>query len=562
MNAAKPGRAPDLLPSSGSRRWGQLYATAGPLMLARAARRHDGLILAVTESAQAADQIESELRFFAGDRFPVLHFPDWETLPYDAFSPHQDIISRRLEVLYQIHDLSAGIVVVPISTLIQRLPPRAYVHGQTLIVTPGQKLDIDALRRKLEASGYVRVPQVMEHGEFSLRGSLIDVYPMGSSQPYRIDLFDDEVESIRHFGVETQLSLDATDGIHVLPAREFPFDDLAIKVFRRQFRITFEGDPTENQLYQEVSQGIAPGGIEYYLPLFLESTETLFDYLPSNTLIARIADIDTALTNAWNQIDERYEQCRHDIERPVVAPQELYVSEDGFRKRTGQFPVIDLQSFELANDRDGHNFGSSTPPRLLLDSRSDDPTEKLAAFVESFDGRILFVAESAGRRETLLEMLAERGFRPPILPGWQSFCDGDERMAITVAPIQRGLLLDSPEQSGFADALSIIAEDQLFGNRARQRQKRRRTARDPETIIRDLTDLQSGAPVVHEEYGIGRYRGLDTLTIGEIDTEFLTLEYAGGDKLYVPVHALHLVSRYTGGAPETAPLHRLGSARV
>ncbi|HEV2110151.1 MAG TPA: transcription-repair coupling factor [Gammaproteobacteria bacterium] len=532
-------------------RWGRLYGSSPGLVLAEAASRLTVPLLVVAPSARDAERLTAELRFYLLDPdLPVLAFPDWETLPYDLFSPHQDIVSERLATLSRIYDLKRGIVVLSAATLMQRLAPREYVLGGTLLLKTGTRLDLESLRQRLAAAGYSSVSQVMEHGEFALRGSLLDVFPMGSPVPYRIDLFDDEIESIRIFDPETQLSKDKLDALTLLPAREFPLHDDGIRAFRQRYRARIEGDPQRSSIYRDVSDGIASGGIEYYLPLFFDTTASFFDYLPPGSIVAGADDTASALVQAWEQIAERYEQRRHDIERPILKPDELWLTPQAVAEGMATHPRIELQGFERP-EIGVLNFPTAAPPSLRIESRAEEPAEKLLAFLKGFSGRVLFAAESAGRREYLSELLARRDLRPVHAQGWNDFIGGSEHLAVCVAPLERGLHL--PEAG-----LSVLTEEQLFGERARQA-SRRVTRRDPESIIRDLTDLAAGAPVVHEQHGVGRYLGLEALDVGGFETEFLMLEYAEGAKLYVPVSSLHLISRYSGSAPESAPLHKLGS---
>lgn len=534
--------------------WGQLHGAAPALALAEAARKAAGPLLVVAPGAREADRLEAELGFFlAGSGTPVLHFPDWETLPYDVFSPHQDIISRRLAVLARLPGLHRGVLVVPAPTLLQRIAPREYVEGGALEFAVGEKLDPELLRTRLEASGYACVSQVMEHGEFAVRGSLLDIFPMGSEEPYRIDLFDEEIDSIRSFDPETQLSRDRLDAVRLLPAREFPFTQDAIRGFRQRYRERFEGDPQRSLIYHDVSNGIAPAGIEYYLPLFFERTASLFDYLPDDTVLALAAGaagggLEASVSETWAEIRERFEQRRHDIERPLLPPEELFLTEQELHDALARHPRVMLANFELP---EGRNLATALPPPLRFDPRAEEPAAALLKFLEDFQGRVLFAAESAGRREHLIDLLRRHDLRPDTQNAWHDFVAGKTRLNIAVAPLEEGLHLP-------ARGISVISESQLFGARAAQ-QRRRRAARDPDSIVRDLTDLTAGSPVVHEDYGVGRYLGLKTLDVGGQPAEFLMLEYAGGDKLYVPVASLHLISRYTGTNPEHAPLHRLGT---
>ena len=534
-----------------SQRWGRLYGSSTALALAEAAAKLRAPLLVVAGDAREAERLSAELRFYLdGDPLPVLSFPDWETLPYDPFSPHQDIVSERLSTLSRLPELKRGIVVLSAATLLQRLSPPSYVLGGTLMLKQGEKLDTESLRRRLAAAGYASVGQVMEHGEYAVRGSLLDVFPMGSPAPYRIDLFDEEIESLRIFDAETQLSQQTLTELTLLPAREFPLDEDGVRGFRQRYRARIEGDPQRSAVYRDVSNGIAIGGLEYYLPLFFDATATFFDYLPGGAVIAQAEDITGSLERTWSEIAERYEQRRHDIERPLLRPEEVWLAPAVAGEAMQRHTSIVLQPFEYT-DPAAVNFATAAPPSLKVDNRAPEPLAKLLAYLEGFRGRVLFAAESAGRREYLNELLARHGLRPTAVDGWKGFLAAPEPWGICVAPLERGLQLPDA-------GLAILSEEQLFGERARQR-SRRLTRRDPESIIRDLTDLAPGAPVVHELHGVGRYLGLETLDLGGFETEFLRLEYAGGDKLYVPVSSLHLISRYSGSAPETAPLHRLGS---
>ncbi len=545
-----PGAAPG--PGDGPLRWGQLYGCADALALAELADATKQPVLVVCSSSRDADRLEAEIGFFRGS-VPLHHFPDWETLPYDVFSPYQDIVSRRLATLAALPELTQGIVLISLPTLMQRLAPLAYVHGNSLRLVKGQRLSLDNFRKRLDAAGYRSVSQVTEHGEFAVRGALIDVFPMGTAAPIRIDLFDDEVESLRHFDPDTQISSETIAAVDVLPAREFPLDAGGIRNFRQNFRRRFEGDPTQARVYREVSEGFASAGIEYYLPLFFESTASLFDYLPQETIIARGAGTRDLADTFFADVGQRHAQRAHDSERPLLAPEELFLTPDDLSHRIDAYAGVILSAFEQLPDTPGAvNFDSARPPDLTVDARAEQPLAKLTDKLAQREPRTLLVAETAGRREALLEQLRDHEVRLPVLRDWQAFLAASGH-GITTGPLESGLELP-------AAGISLVAEPQLLGERVRQR-RRRRADRDPEAIIRDLTDLTIGAPVVHEEHGVGRYRGLETLDTGGVRTEYLTLEYANQDRLYVPVHALQLISRYTGAAPEHAPLHRLGSGQ-
>ncbi|MFZ1099749.1 MAG: transcription-repair coupling factor [Steroidobacteraceae bacterium] len=537
-------------------RWHQLYGSAPALALAEAAAAAPRLHVVIVDAARDLEQLTAELRFFAGDSLPLLTLPDWEVLPYDLFSPHPDIISERLQTLYELPQTQRGCLIVAADTLLQRLPPRHYVEGRAFELARGERLVLEPFRQRLIDAGYASVSQVTAPGEFAVRGSLLDVFPMGTGTPVRIDLFDEEIEAIRRFDPDTQRSLDAIERLRVLPAREVPLDAQSVKDFRRRFRTRFEGDPNRSSIYRGVSEGLAPAGIEFYQPLFFETTATLFDYLPRDAVIVHAAALAQALERAWSGIGQRYEDRRHDVERPILEPRELFLEPSRLLAALEACPVIVVDAFkaetELAGAAPGvHNFPTGAPRELRIDVRAEQPLAPLDAFVREFHGRVLIAADSPGRRELLADMLRAQHHRLTPVAGWEAFATGSAQLALTVAPDLQGLTLTAPP-------IAVIAEAQLFGERARQARRRKRAA-DPQAILRDLQDLNPGAPVVHEEYGVGRYVGLTAMEIGGQPGEFLVLEYQDGDRVYVPVQSLHLVSRYTGAAPESAPLHKLGT---
>jgi transcription-repair coupling factor (superfamily II helicase) len=547
------------VPSAARRhlRWHQLHGSAPALALAEATHGDNRLYVVVADAARELDRLAAELRFFAGERLPLLALPDWEVLPYDLFSPHPDIISERLRTLFELPQTRHGCLIVAADTLMQRLPPTQYVQSRAFELVRGQALALEPFRQRLTDAGYASVSQVTSPGEFAVRGSLFDVFPMGGATPLRIDLFDEEIEAIRRFDPETQRSLDALDSVRLLPAREMPLDADTVREFRRRFRTRFEGDPNRTTIYRGVSEGLAPAGIEFYLPLFFEETATLLDYLPANAVVVHDAALPAALDRAWSGIATRYEDRRHDIERPVLAPAELFVEPGELEAKLDGFSSITLEAFKADTTlgtagADVRNFPTAEPGDVRVDARAERPLGALDGFLAEFDGRVLIAADSPGRREVLHDMLRGHGLGVDMVAGWESFAAGSAPLALTVAADLGGLTLTQPR-------IAIISEAQLFGARARQERRRKRAAVDPEAILRDLQDLNPGAPVVHEEYGVGRYVGLQSMEVAGQPGEFLVLEYLDGDRVYVPVQALHLVTRYTGAAPESAPLHKLGT---
>ena len=548
------------------RKWGQLNGCADALAICESARAHKGLTLVITQSTSEAIQLEQSIRFFLGlptdedgatvssDGIELLSLPDWETLPYDLFSPHQDITSRRIRSLHRLPGTRHGILVVPARTLMHRLAPPSYLQGNTLLLEVGQTLDIDSWRMQLEAAGYHHTDNVYEHGEYAVRGAILDIYPMGSNLPYRIDLFDDEIETLRTFDPETQRSIDKTERIELLPANEFPWHKEARSGFRNRWFEYFPNADKDAPVYQDVTHGITPPGIEYYLPLFFDATATLFDYLPGNTLVFTANGLNDAVNAFDAETRARYEDRRHDRLRPILPPTELFLQPDEVFGQLKHYPRITCSS-QAEDGAGASNCGTESLPDVAMDGRAADPAGRLKRFIQEFHGRILICAESSGRREALIDNLADHKLKLSTVQSWSEFLENESTtLAITIAPLEQGMVL--PGQN-----LALITETALFGERVLQRRRRQKPTETDDAGYRDLSELRIGAPVVHIDHGVGRYKGLETLTAGGQSDEFLTLEYAGGSKLYVPVSSLHLISRYAGTDEEHAPLHKLGTER-
>ena len=536
-------------------RWGELYGSSPAYFLAEAAAAADAPLIVVAGSGREADQYLAELRFYAGARVAIGSFPDRETLPYDPFSPHPDIVSERLRTLSALPDLRRGIVVTTQGALLDRLPPRDFIGAHAFALAAGERLDLPRLRERLANAGYAEVTQVLSPGEFAVRGAVVDLFPAGAAQPFRLDLFDDLIETVRAFDPADQRSGGRLQSVPLLPAREVPSSAEAIATFRSRWRERFEGDPQQSSVYRAVTGGQIPAGIEAWLPLFFRVTSGLADYLPHGSQIVDLVDLEPALAGHAAEIEARFEERRHDRERPLLPPAEAFVTAAEALAALARHPRIQLTPVKvepIGAALPFTNFASGPPPDLRADSRAPHPLAKLAAFLERFDGRVLLTADSAGRREVLLEMLRRDGLAADLAPEWTAWLKSDAALGLAVAPDVRGLLL--PERG-----LAVIAEEQLFGERARQERRRRRAERDPQAILAELAALSPGAPVVHGDYGVGRYRGLKVMQVAGNPAEFLVIEYAGGDLLYVPVHALERVTRYTGGAPESAPWHKLGT---
>ncbi|HUW97264.1 MAG TPA: transcription-repair coupling factor [Acidiferrobacter sp.] len=533
--------------SSGHEQWLGLHASARSLALAQAACA-GRLLIVITQDVRTRERLEDELHFYLDAQSPpILTFPDWECLPYDAFSPHPDIISERLATLATLPHLTGGLVLLAASTLMHYLPPATHLLGHSFILKIGDRLAIDPFRERLIQAAYQAVGQVVASGEFAVRGGIVDIFPMGAKTAFRIDLFDDVVESIRTFDPDTQRSEDVVTEIRVLPAREHPLTAEAIQVFRSNYRATFTGDPRASLIYRDVSEGLSPAGVEYYLPLFFPETATFIDYLPPHATFVFTEGARAQTRHFESETAERYEAARGHVERPALPPERLFLQAADLETRLAPFAQITLGSEGYGTIR---RFATHEPPLLPQDSHAPEPNRALLAYLKASRMRALLVAETAGRRESLRQVLTMHGYDPRHFESWGAFLASSEPLGLMAAPLDRGLELDNP-------AISVIVESQLYGERAQQR-RRRTKPRDQLQILRGLGELKVQDPVVHEDHGVGRYLGLVRLTVANTENEFLALQYADGDKLYLPVTDLHLIGRYTGTDPEQAPLHKLG----
>ena len=558
---------PVQLPAPGQRAsTALLQGSSDALALAALAARARPLLV-LTESAWQAQRLLQEIPFFA-PQLRVHLLPDWETLPYDHFSPHHDLVSERLATLCQIARGEFDIALVPVTTALYRMAPVDYITANTFYFRKGEKLGADALRHQLTLAGYNHVTQVIAPGEYSFRGGLIDLYPMGSPLPYRIDLFDEVIDSIRSFDVDSQRSIMKVPEVRLLPAREFPLDKDAQTHFRQRFRERFEGDPSRSQVYKDVSKGIPTAGVEYFLPLFFDQTALITDYLPPETTVCLRTGVTEAIDEFWADTRGRHAMVRGDLANPVLPPQELFLTEDAFFGAIKPFARVELAAAKAVvagspealdeNSNKNNNLqdtlATAPLPPLHVERRADDPLHRLRRFLTDYEGRVLVLAETLGRRETMLEYFAEYDLKTEQVADWTQFLAGSERFMLTVAPLHTGFI-------DHAHQVAVVTENELYAAQVRQRAVRDAKRTSPEGMLRDLSEVKIGDPVVHETHGIGRYLGLQTLDQGEGSTEFLTLEYAKADKLYVPVSSLHLISRYSGAAPEQAPLHQLGSGQ-
>lgn len=541
---AKPGHRLALPNLHGS---SDAYALA---QAATALRSEKRMLTVFVANPGDAQRLLDEIPWFNAElRCHLL--PDWETLPYDAFSPHQDLVSERLASLYEIQNGNCDVLLAPATTALLRMAPPSFLAAYTFFFKKGDTLDEAKLKSQLTLAGYSHVSQVMSPGEYSVRGGLIDLFPMGSALPYRLDLFGDTIETIRTFDADTQRSLYPVPEVRLLPGREFPMDEPARVAFRSRWRETFEGDPSRSSIYKDIGNGIASAGIEYYLPLFFEHTSTLFDYLPEAPHFALIGNIDETIQRFWTDTRSRYQFLKSDRERPVLPPESVFLRDEDFfaaLKTQARWVIADTEKNAAASEVSGFL------PDIAVNRRADDPLTNLRSFLLQTDKRVMICAETAGRRETLQQYFNEYNIQLSLCEGYADFVTANAKLMLGVAPLHAGFVL--------ADDLAFITEAELYaGSGKRIGRKKQEATTQVEHMVRDLSELKIGDPVVHSNHGIGRYMGLISMDLGEGDTEFLHLEYAKETKLYVPVSQLHVISRYSGASPDDAPLHTLGSGQ-
>ena len=517
------------------------HGSADALFLARRAGQGSPLFV-LTANAQDAERLRAEIVFFQ-PALRVHRLPDWETLPYDHFSPHPDLVSERLATLYHFSQGQFDVGIVPVTTAMTRLCPREYLAGHSFFVRIKSRLNLELLRNDLTLAGYTNTTQVMAPGEYAVRGGLIDLFPMGSSVPYRVDLFGDEVDQIRTFDVDTQRSIYPVNEIRLLPAREFPLDKDGQHRFRENFRDRFEGDPAKSRMYKDVSSGLAPNGIEYYLPLFFENTAMVFDYLPAGTRIFLHGDVAAHAEDFWKDTQSRFVLMRGDKDRPLLPPKDIFLTVDELFGGMKRFPKCDRGEIYSA---------ALALPAVEVDRRAADPLTKFRAFANAFDGNILVTADGMGRRETIIQFLAENSLKAAPVNDFASAAV--DKISIVFTPLQTGFILPN-------ERLAVVTENELYASEVKQSRRREKSRTSTEGLLRDLAEVKIGDPVVHEQHGIGRYAGLVTMDLGEGVQEFLELHYDGTDKLFVPVAQLSVISRYTGANPDSAPLHKLGSGQ-
>ena len=521
--------------------WPDLSAGSLTLLLRQHLPAQDIKIILTSDTEQAI-RIQSAWQFF-DPAARVVFFPDWETLPYEHFSPHQELVSERLSTLWQLKNGLVDVLLLPLATAMQKIAPPSFILGRTFWLKTGQQLDVDALRNSLIEAGYNHVTHVVATGEFAMRGGILDIFPMGSDTPFRLDLFDNEIDSIKTFDSDSQRTLTTVNEIRLLPAHEFPTDTDAQKIFRSRFREEINSDPRHATVYNAVSNGQFGAGVEYYLPLFFEEDcVSIFDYITQNALVVCIGDVYAEAARIWQDVKQRHTLAQGDPAYPPLPPQYLFLSEDQFGAIIKPFAKLVPQ---IKSDTD---YGL---PVIAVDRQADDPLHALKSFLHEYQGRTLICAESMGRRETMLNFIREYNLHPVIVNDWLEFIDSSHNLCLTTAPLTDGFQL--PQEH-----LAIITEADLYQYIVRGRKTRRKHKAVSDGMLRDLAEIKIGDPVVHEQHGIGRYQGLVTLDLGEGVCEMMLLEYAEGSQLYVPVSQLQLISRYAGSAQENVSLHKLG----
>ncbi|MBO1515908.1 transcription-repair coupling factor [Psychrobacter halodurans] len=569
------------------------------------------LKVVVTRDQNQLNQIETELAFCGVDAYV---FPDWETLTYDELSPHQDIVSERINLLTDMP--TKGVLLISVQALMHRIAPPSWLIGQHFDLSVGDRFDINTQRELLAKAGYRAVENVFEPGEFAVRGSIVDIFAMGQPFPLRLDLFDDEIETIRFFNPQTQRTLTVDDlknmmsgndssigkeslsllhklpdiskpiqQFQILPAKEFPLDE-GRETFRTNFAAMFPNTSSrKSELHKDVMAGIASSGLEYYQPLFFDlddwqADSSLFAYLPDDALFIIDERIHETQADYWSQIQRRYEERRHDIDKPIVAPELLYLLSNTLNEHLNHYPRVMLSAHETraAIDNDASSTAQAAfnrqglvtltaqqPPQLAVNHQKAEPLADLLEFLlqqAQTATPVLIVAETAGRREILIELFKGK-VDTKAYDSFEAFLAADKvttlsdnnlpQVGLTVAPIERGVYI--PER------LVVISETQLFGRQVLQTRRRRQSGVSEEFLVKSVTEITEGSPVVHIEHGIGRYNGLITLDVGDGEQEFIHLKYADDASIYVPVANLQMISRYSGGDPALAPLHKIGSGK-
>ncbi len=539
-----------------TQRWGQLYGCSYGLALKNLQKNHQSPLVIVTPDISAARDIATQINFFRTNNTKdstVLTFPDWETLPYDKFSPHEDIISSRILTLSKLLEAEKSTLVLPISALLQRLCPKKHIESNSTDFKVGSIIEIKEIKDKLLNLGYRNATIVETHGEFATRGSIVDIYPMGHQSPYRLDFADNEIETIRSFNPIDQLTLDMCSNIQILPSHEYQINPESMKTFRRNYRNYFEKNPHDDDVYNNIENFNYAAGIEYYIPLFFEYSESIFDYIANDAVFVFIGDVNNAAKEFLDNVKSRYKTKK---DHEALRPDTLYLTHEEYNKKLEDKTKIYVDRFkiETSNAQDKINFDTKPLPTLNILARSQDPLKTLKEYTSDKNTRILFTAETDGSCDYIENILHDSAININKYANWDAFVKSNDHLGITVANIKEGVNLTPLN-------ISIVCERQLFSNRILQTRRRRKSTKDAQTILNELNNLNIGSPVVHEKHGVGRYSGLQKLKFNDIEHEFLSIKYKDDDKLYVPVSSLDLVTRYSGVSSEKAPLHKLGTSQ-
>ena len=511
----------------------------------------------VCDSQENAQRITEEVKFFIPEK-NIGFFPDWETLPYEPFSPHQDLISDRLLCLYEAATGKLDAIVIGAESSMMRIAPPSFLAANTFFFEKKQIVSIENIRNQLKIAGYEPVNQVVSPGEYALRGNIVDIFPMGSELPFRVEFFDDEIETIRLFDPDTQRSIHQVNEIRILPSKEFLNNQTNADNFRSKWRDNFEGDPTKSTLYKDAGSGIFGAGIEYYMPFLHESTSSIFDYLADQSEVFIIGDVSGSLLKHYEELSTRFNFLKHDTERPVLKPSEISLANDEW------FNLLKKHRVLLFNDTKGKSPACEVP-LVKVNSKSRQPYNSLFNVLSSRIKKqqiTIILAENKGRVSTVSATLAEHNIKLTTVNSWFEFeqtitrslkSSNENKCFICPGPINKGF--DLP----FLNIL-VVTEQDLYNEHVRVNKRGiKREQTDVENLIRDLSELKIESPVVHLDHGVGRYQGLVHLNIGDGENEFLHLRYANDASLYVPVSQLHIINRYTGADKESAPMHSLGS---
>lgn len=531
--------------------WHNLVDNALSLNATNLATATHSPIVIFCHNSQEGEQLKQEINYFSKKNLPIFHIPDWEILPYDQFSPHEDITSERLNALHQINFMKNGIIIIPINTAITQLMPRKFLGKYTLQLKINDNLELSAWQKQLITLGYIKTNEVYTHGEYSVRGSIIDIFPMGAKHPYRIDLFDNEIDSIRSFDPENQRSCGSLNVINLLPTSECMLTDETITQFRQSWRKTFSGNPNACSIYQAVSKGNTVSGIEFYLPFFYEQTNTIFDYLPKESIIIYNPGTQQNINQAWEQINTRYEQLAHDITQPILNPKALYINIDTFNQKLKTFKRIILFKKREKNNGAGVSFDTKLMSDLSINHRLANPAAQVESFIESFQGKVLIAVQHQGRIDAICKLLEHSKNKLKEINHYNDIKQFEHKAFITIAPMINGFIDDIHN-------IALIGEGDLF-HETQSARKHKKTTQDPNSIIKNLSELSMNDPVVHTTHGIGYYKGLKHITTNHITQEYLIIEYANDDKIFVPIDRLSMINKYIGSDKEKVQPNKLGS---